>query len=136
HGAKRDDCFGTNNFNLPHEKWRAGLTLITLWRSIARRAALDDIGDVDFFAAQAHGFDHIGQQLPGAADERLALFIFISARSFANEHQIGSGIAYAENNLLASLFVQAAAGAVADVFANLAKRNDGIGRYSGLTGSS
>ena len=40
------------------------------------------------------------------------------ARRFADEHQLRPRIAHAENDLLASLFGQAAAGAVADVFAD------------------
>jgi hypothetical protein len=39
--------------------------------------------------------------LAGFADERFALFIFVSARRFTNEHQLSVRIADAEDNSLA-----------------------------------
>ncbi len=44
--------------------------------------------------------------------------IFIGSRRFADEHQLRARIAHAEDDLLAALLGQAAAGAIADVFAN------------------
>ena len=111
-----------NDFDLPHQKGRAGFALVAFRRAIARRTALNDVRDVDLFAAQAHGLDHVVEQLPGAAHERLALLIFVRARRFADEHQVGLRIADSENNLLAALLVQSAAGAVANVFADKAER--------------
>ena len=113
--------------DLPHQKWRAGLAFVALRRAVPRRPALDDVRDVDFFAPQAHGFDHVVEQLSGAADERFALLVFVGARRFADEHQLGMRIAHAEDNLLAPLLGQAAAGAVADIFADSAKGQDWIG---------
>jgi hypothetical protein len=46
------------------------------------------------------------------------LNVFIGAGGLADEHQFCTGIAYAEDNLLAALFGQTAAGAVTDVFAD------------------
>ena len=59
--------------------------------------------------------------MSGAADEWLALLIFVGARCFADEHQLRPWIAHTENNLLASLLGQAAARAIADIFADGAK---------------
>ena len=59
-------------------------------------------------------FDHLREQLPGAADEREALRIFIGARAFADEHQPRLFVARSEDDLVAAL-VQAAAFAIADV---------------------
>src|SRR5262249_26273812 len=50
--------------------------------------------------------------------EGFALAIFICARSFADEHDVGIHIAHAENQFIAAL-VKAAAGAIADVGADL-----------------
>ena len=77
------------------------------------RTALHDVRDIDIFAADAHGFDHVVQQLAGAAHEGLALRVFVGTRAFAHEHQVGIWITHAEDDLLASLFVQLAASAVA-----------------------
>src|SRR5207253_10907770 len=59
-------------FNLAHEKGRASFTFIAFRCAIAWRTALNYVCDVNFLAAQSHSFDHVGQQLTGAADERLA----------------------------------------------------------------
>ncbi len=101
--------------------------LVALRRAIAGRTAFHDVGDVDILAANAHGFDHVVEQLSGAAHEGLALRVFVGAGAFAHEHQVGARIAHAEDDLLAALLVQFAAGAVAEVFANEFERGDGIG---------
>ena len=101
--------------------------LVAFWRAIARRAALHDVRDVDIFAADAHGFDHVVEQLSGATDEGFALRVFVSAGAFADKHQVGVRIAYAEDNLLAALLVELAAGAVAEIFADEFERGNGIG---------
>ena len=106
--------------------------LVALGRAIAGRTAFHDVRDVDILAANAHGFDHVVQQLTGAAYEGLALRVFVGAGAFAHEHQFRAWIADAENDLLAALFVQFAAGAIAEVFANQFEGCDGIG--DGLLG--
>src|SRR5207245_11261253 len=82
-------------------------------------------GDVHIFAAYPRSGDHVVEQLSGAADEGFALLIFIGAGAFTDKHYVGLGIAYAENYVLASA-AQAAASAIADVFANGAPRGDCI----------
>ena len=66
-------------------------------------------------------------KLSGTAYEGLALHVFIRARSLADEHQLRAGIAHAEDDLLAALLVQAAASAIAEVFANGEQGLSGIG---------
>ena len=66
--------------------------LVGLRVAVARRPALDDVGDVDLVARQADRLDDPGQQLPGAADERLALPVLVLARRLADEHQSASGL--------------------------------------------
>ena len=39
------------------------------------------------------------EQLPGAADERQALAVLLGARRLADEHQVGVGVAGAEDGL-------------------------------------
>src|SRR5207237_10109016 len=104
---------------------RAGLKLIALRRAVLRRSTLHHVGDVHIFAAYPHSSDHVVEQLPGAADEGFALLIFIGAWSLADKHDFRSRIPYAENYVLASA-AQAAASAIADVFADGAQRGDCI----------
>src|SRR5579863_6791039 len=118
HRAQGHDCFGLDGRDLPHEKWRASLALIALRRAVSRWTALDDVRNVNIFPPQAHGLNHVVKQLSGAADKGFALLVFIGARSLADEHQIRFRIADSEDYLLASLFAQAAARAIANIFAN------------------
>ncbi len=91
---------------------------IGLGIAIARRAALDHVGDVDLLAGHAHGLDDLGEQLAGAADERLALLVLVLARRLADEHQAGLRVADAEDHLPAAERGQLAARAArADVLA-------------------
>ncbi len=83
--------------------------------AVLRRAALDDVRDVDVLAREVDRFDDLRQQLAGAADERDALHVLVGARRLADEHQVRVGIADAEHDLLAPERVQLAARAVADV---------------------
>ena len=73
-------------------------------RAVFGRPAFEDVGDEDLVAAQAHALgDHVRQELAGAADERLALPVFVGARSLTDEHQSGLGRAGAENGLRSRL---------------------------------
>ena len=103
---------GTNYLNLLKEERLACFDLIRFRVAIVRRPALDDVGDVDVGARQADGFDDLGEQLPGAADERLALHVFVGARRLADEHQVGRRVAGPEHDLRAAERVQLAAAAV------------------------
>ena len=53
-----------------------------------RRAALDDVGDIDVFALEADGFDDLGQQLIRAPTNGSPL-MSSSAPSLADKHQVG-----------------------------------------------
>ncbi len=92
-----------------------------------RRAALHHVADVNVFAANAHGRDHVVEQLSGAAHKGLALRVFVRARTLAHEHDARVRIAHAEDDVGASL-AQLAAGAVANVFANHAQRGGLVAR--------
>jgi hypothetical protein len=69
--------------------------------AILRRAALEDVHDIDVAALPAAGFDDLGQELTRAADEGLALAVFVRARRFAEEDDPRPRIADAEDGLLA-----------------------------------
>jgi hypothetical protein len=65
------------------------------------RAALENIGDEHRLARQTHRLDDTGEELTGLADERFALHIFVRARGFTHEEQLGIGIPDAEDDLRA-----------------------------------
>src|SRR5207245_690556 len=98
-------------------------------RAIFRRAALDDVTDVNVFALQAHGFDHLREELSGAPDKGKALGIFIRARSLSDKNKLGFGISVAENDGVAML-MKLAARTFAQVLANPKERvvHDFVGR--------
>ena len=91
--------------------------LVGLGVAVARRAALEDVADVDVVAAEAHRFDHLGQELAGGADERLAGAILVGARRLADEDQRRVGVADAEDDV-GALGRELAALAVAKLFAD------------------
>src|SRR5581483_7018917 len=66
-------------------------------------------------------FDHLRQELAGAADERNALRVFIATRPFADEDERRFFVAYSKHELGAA-FVQPAAAAVAHIGEDLQKR--------------
>ncbi len=90
-------------------------------QAIFRRAAFHDVADVHVFAAQAHCFDHLREKFSGAADEWLALHVFVMAGAFTDEDEFGFRIAHAEDDFVARL-VQAAARALAEIGANVVER--------------
>ena len=86
HRPQRDHSPGLDNRDLAEEEWRASVALVTLRGAVSRRAALDHVGDVDIFAAHAHGLDHVIQQLASASHEGLSLRIFIRTWALAHKH--------------------------------------------------
>ena len=94
--AERDDHLRLHRAELPLEERLAGEQFVGLGIAVVRRAALDGVADVDVLALHAHRLDHLRQQLPCLAHERVALQVLVLARPFADEHQARLGIAHAE----------------------------------------
>src|SRR5579864_7656472 len=115
--AEGHNYLGADGSDLPHQEGNAGFALVALRGSIPGRAALHHVGDVNIFAAQTHGRDHVVEQLPGAAHEGQALFVLVGARTFAHKHQFGMDVACAKDDVFAA-FAEAAASALANVFAD------------------
>ena len=90
-------------------------------RAIARRATAIDVTDQHFFAFQTDGFDDLGEQLSGAADEWPCLGVFIGARSFADKHQSRFAITFGVDHVCA-FEMQRATSAVADFGVDLFER--------------
>src|SRR5688500_4514287 len=110
--AERDNNLRPDRVNLPEQERLALLHFVRLWIAVARRPALDDVGDVDVFAPQIDGLDDFRQELSGAADERLPLDVFIRAGRFADEHQVRVGISDTEHHLLSPQSMQFATTAI------------------------
>src|ERR1700722_3017531 len=99
--SESDDHFGLDDLNLLKEKWLAGVGFDWLGDAVLWRAALHDVGDVDLFALQAHGVNHVVEQLAAAADEGQTLCVFIGAWAFADEHEARVGVSVTEDDLVA-----------------------------------
>ena len=113
-GSEADNHARPHQIDLAKKKGLAGCDLVALGITIFRRAAFDDVADVNFGPRQAHpALDDIGEQLSRASDERLAAQILVVARRLADKHQIGLGVADAEDDVGAQRG-ELAAGAFAD----------------------
>jgi hypothetical protein len=77
----------------------AGLDLVRLRIAVARRAAHEDVVDVDLLAGDPDLPEQARQQLPGGTDERHALLVLVEARRLADEHQVRSRRPRAEDDL-------------------------------------
>ena len=84
------------------------LDFVRLRIAVAGWPTLDHVRDVHLIAFQVDRFDDLRQQLTGSAHERFALPIFVRARRFSDEHQIGVWVAHAEDDLRATERVQLA----------------------------
>src|ERR1035437_1014161 len=122
--AESADDLGADRQELPVEELAADLHFIRFRGAILRRTALHHVGDVNILAEELDAFllrrvfDHLGEQLSGAADEGDALRVLIGAGAFADEDQRGLWIANAEDDLIAA-FGEAATATIAHVLDDL-----------------
>src|SRR6266852_4566009 len=92
--AETDDRARAHGFNLSKKKRLARSDFIGFGISIIGRPALDHVADINVAAPKTHAaLDDIGQQLAGAADERLAARIFVGAGRLADKHELRIRIA-------------------------------------------
>src|SRR5438105_548534 len=71
--AQDENQIGTEHLDLLVEEVAARVHLGLLRVAIARRPALDDVGDVDVAPVETHRFEQAREQLPGRSHEGLAL---------------------------------------------------------------
>ena len=122
--AEGADDFGADRRKLAVEELAADLHFIRFRGAILRRTALHHVGDINVLAKQFDAFllrrvfDHLGEQLSGAADEGDALRVLVGAGAFADENQRGLRIANAEDDLIAA-FGEAATATIAHVLDDL-----------------
>jgi hypothetical protein len=109
------DDLGCDCADLSVQEGAAGTDLRRQWIPVSRRAAFNDVADVDLAARDPDAFlDHLGEKFPRAADKGEAAQIFLLARAFTNEHQVRVGIAVAEDDRLPTL-TKVTAGAIAEM---------------------
>ena len=101
--AEGDDQLGADAGDLLAEVGLAGGDLVGLRVAVLGRAALDDVGDEDLGAGQPDAVEEVVEQFAGLSDEGAALLVFVEAGAFADEHQLGVGVAVAGNGAVASL---------------------------------
>ena len=128
--AQGNQYLGTNHIDLLKQEGRASVSLLRLGNAILRGPAFDDIRDINLFALQTHGGNHVVEQLAGAADEWKSLGIFVGAWPLAHKHQSSVRITIAKNDLVAASG-KSAPGAIADLlvygeqrFGTALRRND------------
>src|SRR5262245_34380935 len=83
HLLRRDKLY------LPLEKGPASLSLLWRRRAVSRRSPVDDVGDVHIRFAEADRRQHLIEQLPRPADERLAFEVLLASRRLADQHHAG-----------------------------------------------
>ena len=103
-----------DQLHLPEQMALAGLDLVRHGVAVSGRAALDHVCDVHVLAGHADPPEQLVEELPGLADERVALLVLVEAGRLADEHQLGLRAPHAEDDLGASLG-KAAARAAGDL---------------------
>ena len=112
--AERRHDLRLDQLDLAEEVALAGLDLVRSRVAVARRPALEHVGDVDVTALEPDPGEQLVEQLAGLADERVALLVLVEAGRLADEHQVGLRVADAEDDLRAALR-EAAARAARDL---------------------
>ena len=99
--AKGDDDPRADQARLLPEISDTAVLLILLRVAVLRRAAFDDVGDVDVFVTvEIDGIEHFVQQLSRSADKGLAFEVLLLARTFADEQDARIRFSYSENNVV------------------------------------
>lgn len=106
-GSERNHYPWLDNGDLFLEIGEAGLHFRRGWGAIPGAAArhigptLEDIRDVNVRALESHRCNYLCEKLASFPNKGFAARIFIRSWCFANEHQIGLGIADTKNRLRA-----------------------------------
>src|SRR3954470_18965952 len=97
--AERRDHLRLDQLDLPHQVRHALLDLLGQRIAVPGRAALEDVRHKDLAPRQADLAEQGVEELPGAPHERLALLVLGGAGGLADEHQVGVGVAHAEDDV-------------------------------------
>jgi hypothetical protein len=99
--AQRADDTRLDQIDLLEEVALAGIDLGRLRIAVARRPALEYVGDEALLPRESDLREQLVEEAASAADERLALTILVEAGSLAHEHQVGVGVPGPEDDLRA-----------------------------------
>jgi hypothetical protein len=99
--ADRQDQRRVDQLDLPVEVAAAEARLVLRRVAVARRATLEHVCNVNLSAREAQCAQHRIEQLPGAADERLALTIFLGAGRLTDDQPARAPVATREDGLRA-----------------------------------
>ena len=102
HSAQRAQHFRLDQSDLLEKIRQTFIHLRRLGVAIIRWPAFEHVGYVDFFSRKLDRRQNFVQKLPGRPDKRLPLEIFLSPRSFADEHQPGMRIPDTVNEFVPS----------------------------------
>ena len=103
--AHAEEEFGLNESDLLVENRSVRFHFACKRVPIVRRAALQNVGYVDFFACEADGLQYLVQQHAGPPHERFSLGIFVRSRRFSDDHEVRIRISGAEHRVFAG-FIQ------------------------------
>jgi hypothetical protein len=81
------------------EERLARIDLVGLRVAVPRRPRLEHVGDEDVVAREPDLLQELVEELSGAADEREALLVLVHPGRLTDEHEVGVGIARAEDDL-------------------------------------
>ena len=98
-----DDDLWVDSSDLTVQVLRTSLHFIRLWIAIARRTTLDDITNKYLFTVHANTGQQFLQKAAGSTHKGTTLFVFVEARTFSNEYQIGVGGTFAGDCMLARM---------------------------------
>lgn len=99
---ERYNRFGRDCLNLAEQKRAAVRNFLQSRIPVFRRAAFEDIADIDLIALIPHRLDHPGQQLAGFTDKRLPLEVFIPAWRLADKDNFCTLTSAAEDNIFSA----------------------------------
>src|SRR3954452_6144003 len=102
--AERADDLRLDQLDLLVQVRLAGLDLLGQWVAVARRAATDHVRDEHIRALDTDLLEQLAEQLARTADKREPLSVLTRARRLADEHEVGVGVAGAEDQLRADVF--------------------------------
>jgi hypothetical protein len=101
--AERDQYLGLEDPDLAQAVVVACGKLIGQRIAVTWRSTAHDVGDEHVLAAQADHAQHLDQQVAGGAHERATLLVFVEARAFTDEHDVGLRSALARHSVGACL---------------------------------
>lgn len=120
--AQRADQLRPDHLNLLHQERLTGFNLVRLRVAVVRRAALDDIGDVNLVPRKARRSEQIVKEFARSAHERLAFLIFVEPGRLAYEHDTCVWIADPEDDLCPAQLSQLAALTIMERFGKFLER--------------